>query len=32
MSEDDRGRKGKAGKDLIRAIFRKDAIAQDSIL
>jgi hypothetical protein len=32
MSEDDPGRKGEAGKDLIRAIFGKDAIAEDSIL
>ena len=32
MSEDDPGRKGEAGKDLIRAIFGKEAIAEDSIL
>jgi len=32
LSEDDPGRKGEAGKDLIRAIFGKDAIAEDSIL
>jgi len=32
MAEDDPGRKGKAGKDLIRAIFGKDANAEDSIL
>jgi hypothetical protein len=32
MSEDDPGRKGEAAKDLIRAIFGKDAIAEDSIL
>jgi hypothetical protein len=32
MSEADPGRKGEAGKDLIRAIFGKDAIAEDSIL
>jgi hypothetical protein len=32
IAEDDPGRKGEAGKDLIRAIFGKDAIAEDSIL
>jgi len=32
MSEDDSGRKGEAGKDLIRTVFGKDAIAEDSIL
>jgi hypothetical protein len=32
MSEADPGRKGEAGKDLIRAIFGKDSIAEDSIL
>jgi len=32
MSEDDSRRKGEAGKDLIRAIFGKDSIAEDSIL
>ena len=32
MSEGDPGRKDEAGKDLIRAIFGKDAIAEDSIL
>jgi hypothetical protein len=32
MSEADPERKGEAGKDLIRAIFGKDAIAEDSIL
>lgn len=32
MSETDPGRKGEAGKDLIQAIFGKDAIAEDSIL
>jgi hypothetical protein len=32
MSEADRERKGEAGKDLIRTIFGKDAIAEDSIL
>src|SRR5450631_4214241 len=32
MSEADPGRKGEAGKDLIRAIFGKDALAEDSIL
>jgi hypothetical protein len=32
MSEADPERKGEAGKDLIRAIFGKDSIAEDSIL
>jgi hypothetical protein len=32
MSENDPARKNEAGKDLIRAIFGKDAIAEDSIL
>jgi hypothetical protein len=32
MSEANPKRKGEAGKDLIRAIFGKDAIAEDSIL
>src|ERR1700683_5453072 len=32
MAEADPERKGEAGKDLIRAIFGKDAIAEDSIL
>jgi len=32
MSEDDPERKGEAGKDLIRAIFGEDSIAEDSIL
>jgi len=32
MSERDPARKDEAGKDLIRAIFGKDAIAEDSIL
>jgi hypothetical protein len=32
MSESDPERKGQAGKDLIRAIFGKDSIAEDSIL
>src|SRR6266851_533946 len=32
VSEADPARKGEAGKDLIRAIFGKDAIAEDSIL
>jgi hypothetical protein len=32
MSENDPLRKNEAGKDLIRAIFGKDAIAEDSIL
>jgi metal-responsive CopG/Arc/MetJ family transcriptional regulator len=31
VSEADPARKGEAGKDLIRAIFGKDAIAEDSI-
>jgi metal-responsive CopG/Arc/MetJ family transcriptional regulator len=32
LSEVDPERKGEAGKDLIRAIFGKDSIAEDSIL
>jgi hypothetical protein len=32
ISEADPERKGEAGKDLIRAVFGKDAIAEDSIL
>jgi hypothetical protein len=32
MAEADPQRKGDAGKDLIRAIFGKDAIAEDPIL
>lgn len=32
VSEADPERKGEAGKDLIKAIFGKDAIAEDSIL
>jgi hypothetical protein len=32
MAEGDPAGKGEAGKDLIRAIFGKDAIAEDSIL
>jgi hypothetical protein len=32
LSEGDPERKSEAGKDLIRAIFGKDAIAEDSIL
>jgi hypothetical protein len=32
LSEADPARKSEAGKDLIRAIFGKDAIAEDSIL
>jgi hypothetical protein len=32
LSEADPGRKDEAGKDLIKAIFGKDAIAEDSIL
>ena len=31
MSEADPERKGEAGKELIRAIFGKDAVAEDSI-
>ena len=29
MSEPDREQKGEAGKDLIRAVFGKDALAED---
>jgi hypothetical protein len=32
MSESDPDRKGEAGKDLIRAMFGKNAIAEDSVL
>jgi hypothetical protein len=32
LAEPDPVRKGEAGKDLIRAVFGKDAIAEDSIL
>jgi len=32
MSEADPERKGKAGKDLVRAIFGQDALAEDPIL
>jgi hypothetical protein len=32
MAENDPQRKNEAGKDLIRAIFGKDAIAEDSVL
>ncbi len=32
MAESDPERKNKAGKDLIRAIFGKDALAEDSVL
>jgi hypothetical protein len=32
MAEADPARKDEAGKDLIRAIFGKDAIAEDRIL
>jgi hypothetical protein len=32
MAEADPERKGEAGKDLIRAVFGKDALAEDSIL
>jgi hypothetical protein len=32
MAEADSKRKGEAGKDLVRAIFGQDAIAEDSIL
>ena len=31
LVEDDPARKNEAGKDLIRAIFGKDSIAEDSI-
>src|SRR5437773_2407915 len=31
MAEDDAQRKGEAGQELIRAVFGKDAIAEDSI-
>ena len=31
MSEADPDRKGEAGKDLIRAVFGADALAEDSI-
>jgi hypothetical protein len=31
LAEDDPARKNEAGKDLIRAIFGKDAIAEDSV-
>lgn len=32
MSESDPERKGEAGKDLIRAVFGEDAIAEDPLL
>ena len=32
LGENDPARKNQAGKDLIRAIFGKDSIAEDSIL
>jgi hypothetical protein len=32
LAEADPGRKDEAGKDLIRAIFGEDALAEDSIL
>jgi hypothetical protein len=32
LSETHPDRKGEAGKDLIRAVFGKDSIAEDSIL
>lgn len=32
MSESNPKRKGEAGKDLIRAVFGEDALAEDSIL
>jgi hypothetical protein len=32
MAEPDPSRKGEAGKDLIRAVFGKDAFAEDTIL
>ena len=31
LAEEDPGRKNEAGKDLIRAIFGKDSIAEDTI-
>ena len=31
LAENDPARKNEAGKDLIRAIFGKDALAEDSI-
>jgi hypothetical protein len=32
MAEPDPARKNEAGKDLIRAIFGRDAIAEDTVL
>jgi hypothetical protein len=32
MFETDANRKDKAGKDLIRTIFGKDSVAEDSVL
>jgi hypothetical protein len=32
MAESDIARKNDAGRDLIRAVFGKDAIAEDSLL
>ena len=32
MSEPDPARKNEAGKDLVRAVFGKDAIAEDPLL
>lgn len=32
LAEDNPGRKNEAGKDLIRAIFGKDSIAEDPVL
>jgi len=32
LAESDSARKNEAGKDLIRAIFGKDSIAEDSVL
>jgi hypothetical protein len=32
MNESDPDRKGEAGKDLIRAVFGEDAIAEDPLL
>lgn len=32
LAEDDPTRKNEAGKDLVRAIFGKDSIADDSVL
>lgn len=32
LAENDPARKNEAGKDLIRAIFGKDSLAEDSVL